>query len=64
VLRPGLVARDLLARFYDAGVLIIPSGERVLRFAPPLIVSVPQLQEGIRTVRAVLADLERPQTRA
>jgi acetylornithine/succinyldiaminopimelate/putrescine aminotransferase len=58
------VARDLLSRFHEAGVLIIPSGERVLRFAPPLIVSLPELQEGIRAVRAVLADLERPPTRA
>jgi acetylornithine/N-succinyldiaminopimelate aminotransferase len=64
VLRPGLVARELLPRFYDAGVLVIPSGEGVLRFAPPLIVSIAQLQEGIRVVRAVLADLGRTHARA
>jgi acetylornithine/N-succinyldiaminopimelate aminotransferase len=64
VLRPGLVARDLLPRFHDAGVLVIPSGERVLRFAPPLVVTMPELEEGMRAVRAVLARLERPETRA
>jgi acetylornithine/N-succinyldiaminopimelate aminotransferase len=64
VLKSGLVARDLLPRFYEAGVLIIPSGERVLRFAPPLVVTMPELKEGIRAVRAVLADLEPPRARA
>jgi len=63
VLRPGLVARELLPRFYDAGVLVIPSGESVLRFAPPLVVSLTQLQDGIRAVRAVLSDLERTHAR-
>ena len=58
-LKPGLGARELLPRFYDAGVLIIPAGEGVLRFAPPLVVSAAQLQEGVGIVRTVLADLER-----
>jgi acetylornithine/N-succinyldiaminopimelate aminotransferase len=62
-LKPGMVARDILPRFFDAGVLVIPSGERVIRFAPPLIVSMAELQDGIRAVRAVIADLERAQVR-
>ncbi|MDP9001087.1 MAG: acetylornithine/succinylornithine family transaminase [Myxococcota bacterium] len=57
VLRPGFVARDLLPRVHDAGLLIIPAGERVLRFAPPLVVTIAELQEGIRIVRNVLAAL-------
>jgi acetylornithine/N-succinyldiaminopimelate aminotransferase len=56
-LRPGFVARDLLPRVQEAGVLLIAAGERVLRFAPPLVVSLPELEEGVRAVRSVLRDL-------
>jgi acetylornithine/N-succinyldiaminopimelate aminotransferase len=59
VLKPGLVAREILPRVREAGVLLIPSGERVLRFAPPLVVSLVELEEGVRAVRTVLADLPR-----
>jgi len=55
VLRPGFVARELLPRLHDAGVLLIAAGERVLRFAPPLVVSLAELEEGVRAVRAVLS---------
>jgi acetylornithine/N-succinyldiaminopimelate aminotransferase len=58
VLRPGFVARDLLPRVQEAGVLLISSGERVLRFVPPLVVSLAELEEGVHAVRAVLADLQ------
>jgi acetylornithine/N-succinyldiaminopimelate aminotransferase len=57
VLRPGLVARELLPRVQEAGVLLIAAGERVLRFAPPLVVSTAQLEEGVRALRRVLAAL-------
>jgi acetylornithine/N-succinyldiaminopimelate aminotransferase len=57
VLKPGFVARDLLPRVQEAGVLLIASGERVLRFAPPLVVSLAELEEGVRAVRAVLRDV-------
>ncbi|MGD0675874.1 MAG: aspartate aminotransferase family protein [Polyangiaceae bacterium] len=57
VLRPGFAARDVLAHVQNAGVLLTAAGERVLRFAPPLIVSVAQLEEGIRTLRGVLSEL-------
>jgi acetylornithine/N-succinyldiaminopimelate aminotransferase len=56
VLREGLVARDVVSRVEGAGVLIIAAGERVLRFAPPLVVSEGELEEGIRAVRAVLSE--------
>jgi len=55
VLRQGLVARDLLPRIQEAGVLLIAAGEHVLRFAPPLVVTVAELEEGVRTVRSVLS---------
>jgi len=57
VLRPGWVARDVLVRVQEAGVLLLAAGERVLRFAPPLVVTPAQLEEGVRAVRRVLTDL-------
>jgi acetylornithine/N-succinyldiaminopimelate aminotransferase len=57
VLKPGLVARELLPRVQAAGVLLTASGERVLRFSPPLVVSVAELEEGVRAVRSVLSGL-------
>lgn len=57
VLKAGFVARELLPRVQEAGVLLIPSGERVLRFAPPLVVSIAELEEGVRAVRGVFAQL-------
>jgi acetylornithine/N-succinyldiaminopimelate aminotransferase len=55
VLKPGFVARDLLGRLQEAGVLLTAAGDRVLRFSPPLVVSLEQLQEGVRAVRGALA---------
>ncbi len=57
VLRPGLVARDILPLIQEAGVLVIAAGEHVLRFAPPLVVSIAQLEEGVRATRRVLSEL-------
>ena len=56
VLQPGFVARELLPRIQEAGVLLTASGERVVRFSPPLVVSVAELEEGVRAIRAVLTD--------
>jgi acetylornithine/N-succinyldiaminopimelate aminotransferase len=60
VLRQGLVARDLLPRIQDAGVLLIAAGEHVLRFAPPLVVTLAELEDGVRALRGVLAALQPP----
>jgi acetylornithine/N-succinyldiaminopimelate aminotransferase len=57
VLKPGFVARDLLPRMLEAGVLIIAAGEGVLRLAPPLVVSLAELEEGVRAARMVLGQL-------
>jgi acetylornithine/N-succinyldiaminopimelate aminotransferase len=57
VLKPGFVAREVLPRVQEAGVLLTAAGERVLRFSPPLVVSTAELEEGVRAVRGVLADL-------
>jgi acetylornithine/N-succinyldiaminopimelate aminotransferase len=58
VLRQGLVVRDLLPRIQEAGVLLTAAGERVLRFSPPLVVTLAELEEGVRTLRGVLSALQ------
>lgn len=57
VLRPGFVAREVLDKTLEAGVLLTAAGERVLRFSPPLVVRTEQLDEGVRAVRTVIAEL-------
>jgi acetylornithine/N-succinyldiaminopimelate aminotransferase len=57
ILRPGFVARDVLPRVQEAGVLLTAAGERVLRFSPPLVVTVSELEEGVNAVRRVLGEL-------
>jgi acetylornithine/N-succinyldiaminopimelate aminotransferase len=55
VLRPGWVARDVVSRLQEAGVLLIAAGDHVLRFAPPLVVSTTELEEGVDAVAKVLS---------
>lgn len=57
VLKPGFVARDVLPLAQKAGVLILAAGERVLRFAPPLTISEALLEEGVASLKGVLAGL-------
>jgi acetylornithine/N-succinyldiaminopimelate aminotransferase len=54
VLRRGLNVRTLLPRFLDEGVLLSAAGERVLRFTPPLVVTLEELAEGVRAVEKIL----------
>jgi acetylornithine/N-succinyldiaminopimelate aminotransferase len=55
VLKPGFVARDVLPKLADAGVLLTAAGERVLRFSPPLVVSVSELEEGVSALKKVVS---------
>ena len=57
VLRPGNVARDILPKILERGVMLTAAGERVLRFSPPLVVTVEQLAEGVAVVRKVLSEI-------
>jgi acetylornithine/N-succinyldiaminopimelate aminotransferase len=61
VLRPGFVAREVLPKVQDAGVLLTAAGESVLRFSPPLVVSLEELEEGVAALRGALLAL-RPST--
>jgi acetylornithine/N-succinyldiaminopimelate aminotransferase len=54
VLRQGFLARDILPKLADAGVLLTAAGERVLRFTPPLVITEDEIAEGVAIVRAVL----------
>jgi acetylornithine/N-succinyldiaminopimelate aminotransferase len=54
LLREGLLARDVLPKVNERGVLLTAAGERVLRFCPPLVVTIGELEEGVNTVREVL----------
>jgi acetylornithine/N-succinyldiaminopimelate aminotransferase len=56
LLRPGYVARDVLPRAQQAGVLLTAAGDRVLRFSPPLVVRVDELARGVNALRPVLAE--------
>ena len=57
VLRPGLLARDAVARAFDMGYLIIGAGDRVLRFAPPLVITEQQIDEAIDATRRLVSSL-------
>jgi acetylornithine/N-succinyldiaminopimelate aminotransferase len=57
VLRPGYVAREILPLIQEGGVLLTGAGESVLRFSPPLVVSLAELEEGALAVRRVLMGL-------
>jgi acetylornithine/N-succinyldiaminopimelate aminotransferase len=57
VLKEGFVARDVLPKVQENGVLLTAAGDRVLRFSPPLVVSLAELEEGVRAVKHVCEDL-------
>ncbi len=57
VLTDHVEAREVLGALRDRGVLIAQAGDHVLRFAPPLIVTEAELDEGLAALDGVLADL-------
>jgi acetylornithine/N-succinyldiaminopimelate aminotransferase len=48
-------AAEVVEACRDAGVVVLSAGERVLRLAPPLTVSREELEQGLDTIREVLA---------
>jgi acetylornithine/N-succinyldiaminopimelate aminotransferase len=60
VLRPEVSVRAVLRGALDRGVLLTPAGDRVVRFTPPLIITLAELEEGVRAVRGALAELPSP----
>ncbi|MFO0737058.1 MAG: acetylornithine/succinylornithine family transaminase [Labilithrix sp.] len=57
VLKQGMLARDVLPKIADAGLLLTAAGERVLRFTPPLVITDAEIAEGVGIVRSVLSKL-------
>jgi acetylornithine/N-succinyldiaminopimelate aminotransferase len=57
VLADHVEAREVLVALRDRGVLIAQAGDRVLRFAPPLIITEAELDEGLAALDGVLADM-------
>ena len=57
VLRDGYVARGVLPIVQENGVLLTAAGDRVLRFSPPLVVTIAELEEGVRAVRIACEQL-------
>ena len=51
LLRPGMAARDVVAKAALEGVLLTGAGDRVVRFVPPLIVTEAELDEGVGILR-------------
>ncbi len=56
ILADGVDPRGVLTQLRERGVLVSQAGERVVRFAPPLIVTAAELDEGLAALDAVLAD--------
>jgi acetylornithine/N-succinyldiaminopimelate aminotransferase len=56
VLADDVDPRGVLNAMRDRGVLVSQAGDRVIRFAPPLIVTASELDEGLAALDAVLAD--------
>jgi acetylornithine/N-succinyldiaminopimelate aminotransferase len=56
VLDPAVDTRGVLAALRDRGVLVSQAGDRVVRFAPPLIITDAEIDEGIAALDAVLVD--------
>ncbi|MEO8799366.1 MAG: acetylornithine transaminase [Polyangiaceae bacterium] len=60
ILKKGLVAREILPKVFEAGLLLTAAGESVLRFSPPLTVTEGELVDAVKILRGVLAELKAP----
>jgi 4-aminobutyrate aminotransferase-like enzyme len=49
--------RPVLARCLEEGLLLSSAGEKVIRFAPPLIVSEEEVQRAVDLLNTVLSEV-------
>lgn len=56
VLAEGIDPRGVLNAMRERGVLVSQAGERVIRLAPPLIITEAEIDEGLAALDAVLQD--------
>ena len=56
VLDPSVDTRGVLTALRDKGVLVSQAGDRVVRFAPPLIITNHEIDQGLTVLDTVLAN--------
>jgi acetylornithine/N-succinyldiaminopimelate aminotransferase len=49
---------DILKKLQEMNVLVIPSGENVVRFLPPFIIEKEQIDDAIIKLQKILTELE------
>jgi acetylornithine/N-succinyldiaminopimelate aminotransferase len=52
-----LTSSDIVKAAMDQGLLLVPAGPKVVRFVPPLIVSAAEIEQAVRIVEGVLAQV-------
>jgi acetylornithine/N-succinyldiaminopimelate aminotransferase len=57
ILKQGFAARDVAAKAFAMGYLVIGAGERVLRYAPPLVITEAQIREALEATRTLVREL-------
>jgi acetylornithine/N-succinyldiaminopimelate aminotransferase len=55
VLREGVDARRVMSVLQEAGVLLTIAGGQALRFSPPLVISLAELEEGVQVLERALS---------
>lgn len=53
----GIAASELVQLCIDWGLLLVPAGPRVVRFVPPLVISVQQIDSAVETFEKALKSL-------
>jgi acetylornithine/N-succinyldiaminopimelate aminotransferase len=48
---------DLIAMAKERGLLLLRSGKNVLRIAPPLIISEPEIDKGVKIIENILKEI-------
>ncbi len=49
-----LTARDVVQGAIEKGLLLVPAGEKVVRFVPPLIVSAAEIDRAVEVIHAII----------
>ncbi len=55
--RAGKGAWELCLKLKDAGLLAKPTQKNVIRFAPPLVISEPQIMECVSIIRQAVMSM-------
>ena len=55
----GILARDVVGKLTEAGMLTVPAGDRVVRFVPPLVVTEAEVNLAIKLVGETITALKK-----